>query len=188
MPCQVTGPQIYLPRFFPCCARPRRVTGLAPHRFPHVHAAGVLPSITGHCWGPATSGWPYAISGSFPDSAWLGWHGEGGPCRGRFVVHLTWFCKQCWVCVGVDLKAQGRWGRVVRCLRSFPGTLAQGRTARPPAALEFVPCGRWVPKIKVRAHSHKLRAGATLSGILLTSGSVICGLLNFFFKTTVPSK
>lgn len=64
----------------------------------------------------------------------------------------------------------GGWGRVVRCLRSLPGTLAQGIAARPPADLEFAPCGRWVPKAKVRVHSLKLRAGPTLSEVQFNFG------------------
>lgn len=87
-------------------------------------------------------------------------------------------------CNAVGPKAQGRWSRDVRCWRSLPGTLAQGRAARPPAALEFARDGRWVQKALVKVQSQ-------ISGIVprylkscLTSESGSFGLLKKF-KTTM---
>lgn len=142
-------------------------------------SCGVSPGVAGDLRPLAG---PARISRSFPDPAWLGWHGDGSPCGGWFVVHLTLLCIQCSDCALVDRKGQRKWGGVVRCLRSLPGTLAQGRTARPPAALEFAPCGSWLPKAKVRAHSHKLRAGRTLSEVLLNFGECYLRTFEFFLN------
>lgn len=87
-------------------------------------------------------------------------------------------------CNAVGQKTQGRWGRGVRCWRSLLGTLAPGPSARPFAALEFAPGGRWVPKGIVKSTQPQIRDGSALSEVLLTSGSGFFGLLKFL-KTTM---
>lgn len=128
--------------------------------------------------------WPALRRSADPSLTQHGWAGMGMEvlCRGRFVVHVTWLCIQCSVYALVNPEGWGRWGGVVRCLRSLPGTLAWGRTAGPPAALEFAPCGSWLPKAKVRAHSHKLRAGPILSEVLLNFEECYLRTFEFFLN------